>query len=128
VSLFCDYWDTKGNVKDTFSEKVRLLHLSVQQEKQILKWCSVSEETVPMVCCQTAACIALPFPAFHTPHPIHRLRFSHFNYVRQVETMKLLTMQLPPASCYFHFTYMDICLCMCVRMHVCNVCIMYVCM
>jgi len=43
----------------------------------------VSEETIPMVCYQTPACISLPFPAFHRPHQIHRLRFSHFNYVWQ---------------------------------------------
>jgi len=61
-------------------------------------------------------------PCFpHSPHPIHHLPFSHFNNVWQVQTMKLLPMHFPPASCYFHFKYIDICFCM----YVCN-CVMIV--
>jgi hypothetical protein len=47
---------------------VRHLHLPVQRERQLLKRCSLSEETIPMVCYQIPVCISLPFPAFHTGH------------------------------------------------------------
>lgn len=62
---------------------------------------------------KTPVCISLPFPAFHLLHPINHCWFSCFNNVWQVQTMRRVTMQSFPASCYFHFIYPDMCVCVC---------------